>query len=174
MQKNFFLQKNKNIKKKKKKIQTCWDFLSSSSDNEQSYQSVPSICVNSFTWTEGSSFTACWQEATYKDTVLTWEKETPAFDGTSKQNQNQSMGSIKLAAAVLCTPFQSYLCNVNTAIMWLWRVQTSVLRHCHCSIISQFYPLLIQYHHSCLNTFEKKTAHVVNMYLSSTPFQLRK
>lgn len=34
---------------KEYKIQTCRDFLSINSDDEQSYQSVPSICMNSFT-----------------------------------------------------------------------------------------------------------------------------
>lgn len=41
--------RSKEVIKTNLKIQTCWDFLSINSDNEQSYQSVPSICMNSFT-----------------------------------------------------------------------------------------------------------------------------
>lgn len=73
----------------KRQIQTCgmmsgkvlkrWntnvDCLSLCSDNEQSYQLVPSICVNSFTWIRAAPLLPGDKRQHIK-TVLTWEERT--------------------------------------------------------------------------------------------------
>lgn len=95
----------------KVKEETCWDLLSMSTDNEQSYQSVTSICVNSFTWMRAAALLPGDKRQHIKTQFWHEKLERKRNDGTAIHTK---MCDTMSFLTQHCFLFQSYLCIMNT------------------------------------------------------------